>query len=291
MLYKKIIAAIFFVSLSFFSAPTDATVGLLQIAVPSAPVAGCSQATTFLGRTSGLSTIESSSYTALICGMVSDGTYSLLDALYIFATNTTTTANLNLINTNFTISTGTAGFIPDIGYNGNGNSAALTTNYTPSTAGGNLTQNSASIGIVVQSTAVNSGGTPFGAGGGTPNSFLYFSLNTLVIGSEVNGLTFPTVAISSPKGAWTSTRSNSTTRSIYQNGNSTAIDTSSDPSTGLTSFPILLFAVNNGAGGAQDFSNAQISAAFIGGGLTGTQAAAINNRINTYLSSFGVNVY
>src|SRR5229473_5562637 len=63
-----------------------------------APGGGCSQATTFLARTSGLSGTETTAYTNLICGLVTDGVYPSLDALYIFATNTTTTANLNLIS-------------------------------------------------------------------------------------------------------------------------------------------------------------------------------------------------
>jgi hypothetical protein len=39
------------------------------------------------------------------------------------------------------------------------------------------------------------------------------------------------------------------------------------------------------------FTTDQIAAAFIGGGLTGIQAAAINNRINAYMAALGVNIY
>src|SRR5208282_4996530 len=62
---------------------------------------GCAQATAFIARTSGLSTTEKNAYTAMICGMVTDGTWSLLDVLYIFATNNTTTAALNLVSSSF----------------------------------------------------------------------------------------------------------------------------------------------------------------------------------------------
>ena len=78
---------------------------------------GCSQATTFIARTSGLSGTESAAYTAMICGMVTDGTWTLFDALYIFATNTTTSANLNLVSTNYNITVGVAPtFSADHGY-------------------------------------------------------------------------------------------------------------------------------------------------------------------------------
>ena len=62
---------------------------------------GCSAATTFLARTSGLSGTETTAYTTMICGMITDGTWSLFDGLYVFATNTKTTAKLNLVSTSY----------------------------------------------------------------------------------------------------------------------------------------------------------------------------------------------
>jgi hypothetical protein len=44
-------------------------------------------------------------------------------------------------------------------------------------------------------------------------------------------------------------------------------------------------------GGSYDYSADQISAAFIGGGLNSTQAAAISSRINAYMTSLSINVY
>src|SRR5712664_2840319 len=94
----------------------------------NAPSGGCSQATTFIARTSGLSGTETTAYTNLICGLVTDGVYSTLDALYIFATNTTTTANLNLISTNFGLTGATPPtFSADHGYTGNGTTQFLDT--------------------------------------------------------------------------------------------------------------------------------------------------------------------
>src|SRR5229473_4702071 len=126
-----------------------------------APGGGCSQATTFLARTSGLSGTETTAYTNLICGLVTDGIITgtlsgatgcgtVLDGLYIFATNTTTTANLNLCGTSFGLTTSAApSFTADRGYTGNGTTQFLDTGFIPSAAGGATTLNSTSLGAYV----------------------------------------------------------------------------------------------------------------------------------------------
>jgi hypothetical protein len=43
---------------------------------------------------------NTSAVTTAVCGMVTDGTWSLLDALYVFAINSTTNAKLNWVSTN-----------------------------------------------------------------------------------------------------------------------------------------------------------------------------------------------
>src|SRR5882672_3340849 len=108
------------------------------------------QTTAFLARTSGLSGTETAAYKVLINGLVADGVFSLLDALYILATNTTTTANLNLISTSFGLTqTGSVTFSADHGYNGDGSTGFLSTGFTPNVGGTQLTQNSASLGVYV----------------------------------------------------------------------------------------------------------------------------------------------
>jgi hypothetical protein len=49
-------------------------------------------------------------------------------------------------------------------------------------------------------------------------------------------------------------------------------------------------ALNSGLTGS-GFTTRQVSAAWIGGGLTGAQYLALANRINAYLTALGVNVY
>jgi hypothetical protein len=123
--------------------------------------AGCTAATNFLARTSGLSGTETTAYTTMICGLVTDGVItgnlsgatgcgSVLDGLYIFATNTTTTANLNLCGTSYGLTQhGSVTFNADTGYTGDGTTGYFDTGFNPSTAGGNFSLNSASIGSYI----------------------------------------------------------------------------------------------------------------------------------------------
>src|SRR5258706_16256620 len=92
--------------------------GLLSVSGGGPDAGLCASAAAFLARTSGLDATHTNAYINLICGLVSDGIFSKLDALYIFATQDSTTAMLNLISTSFTASTfsGTLTFTTDRGY-------------------------------------------------------------------------------------------------------------------------------------------------------------------------------
>ena len=74
------------------------------------------EAAQFLARTSGLNATHTNAYTALIDGLVADGIWAKLDALYIFATQDVTTAKLNLKTSSYSCtSVGTQSFIADQG--------------------------------------------------------------------------------------------------------------------------------------------------------------------------------
>jgi hypothetical protein len=182
-------------------------------------------ASTFLARTSGLSGTETAAYCNLINGLDTDSTYALLDALYIFATNTTTTANLNLVSTSFGLTqTGTVTFSADHGYTGDGSTGSLNTNLTPPST--HFTQNSASIGVYILSNRTTSNSSAAIGGGG---SAAYYIIKPLDSGFtwEINAATFPTVANGSTQGAWIVSRPSSATENVYQNGSATAFGTAS----------------------------------------------------------------
>src|SRR5208283_3321474 len=110
-----------------------------------------------------------------------DGTWSLLDALYIFATNTTTTAALNLVSSSFTGTVnGTLTFSADNGWTGDGSTGYFGTNFIPSIALGNCKLNSCSMGIYDLTSNTGAQTCQLGAYGGATTSRIYLP------GSAVN---------------------------------------------------------------------------------------------------------
>lgn len=264
----------------------------------------CSQATTFVARTT-LSVPEAAAITTMICGMVSDGTGcsswgagGTLDALYILAVNTTTNASLNLCSTSFTLTThGTpTAFTPNVGYNGDASTFYLDTGYVPSTAGGNYQQNSATLAVYVPGNRTAPQiGVEIGASNGAISAYAYFQplASGNLLGAELNSGTFPTIANTDVIGAWVVSRTGSAGFSIYKNDNLTPFVTFTDASAGLPNASIIIFGFQDSSTGVTDLSADLISAAFFGGGQTAAHAIALNNRINTYISTInlGLNIY
>lgn len=267
---------------------------------------GCAQATTFLARTSGLSGTESSAATAMICGLVSDGVITgtlsgangcgaYIDGLYILATNTTGTAALNICGTAQTITTtgGNLTFTADLGYSSTGD--ALNTNYVPSTAALNMTQNSAWFMIYDQTATTTDGTSPIGAANSAYTNVIQLDFTSgpspeIALNSGKNGYT----GAGSSQGCWAINRNTAgpgTTGFIRRNA--AALTSLTSTSTGLPNVSIYLLGVNQG-GGLISATGATISAAAFGGGttpLSTTLADALCNRVNTYMTALGHNVY
>jgi len=249
--------------------------------LPSGGGGACSQATTFLARTSGLSGTQTSAYTALICGMVTDGTWSVMDGLYVFATNSTTTANLNLVSTSYgLIQSGTVSFSANNGYTGDGSTGQFVSGFIPATAGGNWSLNSASIGACVLSSRANSFSYPSIGG------FAHYDYSFILPGyAGASGTQFAlngdtqTLASSNSQGAWTYSKTSSSQGYTSINGSTTSVT----PAVAIITNS-QLYVLSNGNG---SYSIDQIAYVFFGGGLTPTQITAVYNRLHTYLSTVG----
>jgi hypothetical protein len=91
-------------------------------------------------------------YAQLINSLLNAGVWPLLDALYLFAAADTATALVNLKQQRFSagywepITTTYPAFIPDQGWLTSDIDVNISTNFNPSTSGGNFTQNSACVG-------------------------------------------------------------------------------------------------------------------------------------------------
>lgn len=87
-------------------------------------------------------------YASLINGLVADGVWALLDALYIFAAADSATSLINLVQSSFAASLiGSPTFTADRGWLGTGIFTNINSNFNPSTAAGKFTQNDAMAGV------------------------------------------------------------------------------------------------------------------------------------------------
>lgn len=250
---------------------------------------GCTEATNFIARTSGLNGAHQTNYTNLICGLVTDGIFSKLDVLYIFATDTTTNALLNLKSSSFNGTVvGALTFTADTGYTGTGPTNYINTGFNPFSAGGNYSQNSGSMGIYdrtsrTSQTNEEAMGTQSGAG----YSFfaaLSFSAN---LSYAINSSSPSAFANTNSQGQWIFSRTGASAIALQKNGAATTSDTIS--SVGPDNSNVYIFATNTGSPAA--FTTDQLSAALVGGGLTGTEMTNLAARINTYMTAYSINVY
>lgn len=262
---------------------------------------GCSQATTFLARTSGLSGTETTVYTNLICGLVTDGIItgtmagsgsgasacgSIFDAFYLLATNTTTTASLNLCSTSFSLtSTGGLTFTADQGYTGDGTNNLLTS-LVPNAGGLNYAQDSASIGACDLTNRTTSDATTIiGSRNGAGTSYSYISPNFTgnTYAPELNGFTFGTTgAASTAQGINAVSRTSSANIAAYHGASSTPVGTITDTSVLLSDAQYQILGTQGGTS-----TTDKVAVAWIGAGITGAQYLLIYNRIHTALVALG----
>lgn len=248
----------------------------------------CTQSGTFLARTSGLSTTERNAYDTMICGMVTDGDWSKIDVLYVFATNNQTTALLNLKSTSFGGTThGTVSFSADHGYTGDASTFCIDTGYNASTAGLNVTATSAAMGIyVLSSRTTGQAWTGIGVqdGSGTPfwGIFAKFADNNAY--AQYNGNAG--VAMANAQGQSVAVRTSATAMALWKNN--TSVVSNAAATGGLVNVNMSVFCENNGSFNVQNTGDQQ-SAAFIGSG--GINVANVSARINAYMTALGINVY
>lgn len=262
-----------------------------------APAGGFSPTSTesgnFLARATGVTLdADKTNYDTMITGLVADGVFAKLDLLYIWAAPDRTTALLNLIQNAYNATEGgTVSFSAYHGYTGDASTFYLDPAFNPATASSpKFVQNSATVGVYNLSSrttghdwwaigTTDDGGVsllPYAVAG--PQGSV-FRLNATSAG--FNGL------LNNAQAAFSYTRTSSVLQSVFTNGTTTATNSTSDTSITPHNAGILFFSDTTGFGNTGD----QMAAGWIGGGLTGTETAALHGRINTYLTAYGVNVY
>lgn len=238
----------------------------------------CTASTAFLARTSGLNAAHINAYDTMICGLVTDGVFSSLDALYVFATNSTTNANLNLVSASFPVTqNGTVTFTVDQGYSGSAGSANnLDTAFVPTTGSPHFVQDSAHIGVW-RISASNFASDALRQGGHVVVNSIFPRFTDGNMYCDINASSDDGVGVAVPTtgaGFASCSRTASTGYVYYKNGSSLGTRTNASTAVLTGSFEYLA-----AAGGGD------VAVGSFGAGLTSTQMANLYARIHVYLQT------
>jgi len=241
----------------------------------------------FLARITTPDGTHRSAYAALIDGLVADGLWTKLDALYIFAAADATTAKVNLRQSSFGLTTAAEPtFTPDTGYVGNGTTMILNTNFTPSSAGGQFTLNSAHFAMYITTSSTANCGDFFGSDDASTTR-LNLIATTGVVQYNISSSGAGSPAISNVQGLWCVNRPSAGTRELFKNASSTPFDTGAASGGALESTHG--FTIMKTDDGSSNTANA--SACCFGSGLSGANYAALAARLKAYMTVFGISVF
>jgi hypothetical protein len=222
-------------------------------------------------------------YVSLIDGLVSDGVWAKLDALYIYAAQGMGNASLvNLISTSYPgkfIHTGGSvmTFTPDRGFNGAGAMTASCIGTSFFSSGTNYHQNDAMVAIWQVGSALED--NPILGEAPDPGLTIIYTRATnnqniyMVNVDSSSGAYVRTVISDDPNGFWLAQRTAFNASEISHNDSPIAT------SSGVSSA---------NAGEIMVDPQINIAAALaLGGSLTGTQKTALYNRLHTYMVAVG----
>jgi hypothetical protein len=271
----------------------------IDIAISSQPMtmaAALTQAATFETETNTLLAALSGTYddtrktaiNTLIAGLKTDGLWSILDVLCIAGLNssdslinwkTPGTFNSSVVNS--------PNFVADRGFTSDtSTSRYINTNYNPTSAAGNYTQNSASIGFYSRTNMADTT-VDIGAGTGSNRASILSRRSDNACFWRINDSNEVNTSNSSSQGLILISRTSSSSRILYRDGSQ--LGTNSTTSAGIPSDTFYVGA-NNFAGSPQSIASRQYAMWFMSGGLSGTNVSNFYNRIQTYMTAIGANV-
>jgi hypothetical protein len=223
----------------------------------------------------------------LIVGLKADGVWASLDVLYLLASHDAQAARLNAKApaTFAATAVNSPTFTTDRGYAGDGSTSYLNTGYTPSTAGGQFVQNSASFGVYVNAgvdTALTAA-TAMGAGN---SNLVPRRSGDFVFGNVSSGTVANFIAATTRFGLTVLNRTASAVSVGYRTGvggtNMTAA------SAAVATVPFFIGGLNT-AGSLAGAVNNRVAVALIGAGMNATLNTALNSRLSTFLTAIGAN--
>lgn len=215
------------------------------------------------------------------------------DLLYIFATNTTTTANLNICGTNFGLTqNGTVTFAANTGYTGDGSTGYFDTGFNNNTRFPS-SLNSGVTGAYVRNSRTSQAWADVSAfqtamGG----SELFPSYTGSLLFLVINDQLYMSVTNANAQGSLLNTRTSSTNINAYKNNSSFGSVTSSTAGAAIANANVYILARDTAGSGASLFSQDQLAmVVFSHNAFTSTIATAFQTRVNTFMTTQGVNVY
>jgi hypothetical protein len=225
---------------------------------------------------------------ALIVGLKSDGVWSKLDRLWLFAAENTQSALIDLVGLVSATPVSSPTFTPDQGYAGDGTTSYIDTLFIPSTHGVTYTLNSAHFSVWDTESPIPSAGVAslLGCADTSQTTALYPNFNaTFTIGviNEAGSEEDQTPWMSGVQHLIVS-RTGSNSVSLYGNGSvSSGSPFTANTADALGTRSFFVGGVNNAAlvQGRAD----QIAAVSMGGGLNATEAANLYARLNTYMGA------
>jgi hypothetical protein len=225
----------------------------------------------------------------LIAGLKTDGIWTKLDRLWLFAAENSQSALRDLVAASAATAVNSPTFAADDGFTGDGATSYVDTNYNPTVSGTNYVLDSAHIGVWNNTVDTTDTSCTVGAVGGSFNEIF------IVYGNEGNktaitinngGPTFTlTTVVEVSTGFWQANRSGASATQIYRNGASVGSGTVA--SSQLCNAEFYACALNNDGTPAL-FSVNQVAAASFGGSLNTTESDALYDRLQTYMTAVGL---
>ena len=225
----------------------------------------------------------------LVKSLKSAGVWSSLDRLWLFASENSTQALTDLVARATATAVNSPTFTAARGYQGSHLSAYINSNFNPSTAGGHYTQNGASYGFWVETADSNPSGS-FRLMGNDSSNYSEIVTGATDLSIQVNqgSPNGASSILSTATGLVTGSRtaaSGAGSVNYYLNGVSGGSGSTSTIALPNNNFNIL---AGNNAGTAYQQSDAREAAAYIGGGMSAAQVAALYASLRAYMTSVGV---
>lgn len=257
----------------------------------------CAAADTYLQRTTE-GAVTAGRLRTMICGMVANGvgcsawsgSTGNMDFLHIHAQDNQTDAQLNLCSTSFNLGpVGAITFTADSNSQSDGTTGYYITNFIGSTAGGNFTNNLASVGTYTLATAATSS-TLIGCSNAAVTNTYQVPVTSGSAFFSVNGSVAASPTATGVAGMFVSSKTSATVMSVYKNGNTTPISTV-NPGTSQVCTNQMLILARNANGTPSIGAAAPLAADFAGGALNATQQNTISFWLNGFMTAQGINVY